>query len=58
MVNNAILYSFNYKFKSVCIFLTCLISLILKGNVMKYFKPGEQMRMMYYIISVMTQANS
>ena len=29
---------------------------ILKGNVMKYFKPGEQMRMMYY--SAMTQANS
>ena len=25
-------------------------------NVMSYFKPGEQMRMMYY--SVMTQANS
>ena len=28
----------------------------LKGNVMEYFKPGEQMRMMYY--SVMTQTNS
>ena len=28
----------------------------MKGNVMQYFKPGEQMRMMYY--SVMTQANS
>ena len=27
-----------------------------KGNVMEYFKPGEQTRMMYY--SVMTQANS
>ena len=28
----------------------------LRGNVMEYFKPGEQMRMMCY--SVMTQANS
>ena len=28
----------------------------MKGNVMEYFKPGEQMRMMYY--SVMTQVNS
>ena len=28
----------------------------MKGNVMEYFKTGEQMRMMYY--SVMTQANS
>ena len=27
----------------------------IKGNVMYYFKPGEQMRMMYY--SVMTRAN-
>ena len=27
----------------------------MKGNVMEYFKPGEQMRMTYY--SVMTQAN-
>ena len=28
----------------------------MKGNVMQYFKPDEQIRMMYY--SVMTQANS
>ena len=28
----------------------------LKGNVMQYFKPGEQMRMMYY--SVVPQANT
>ena len=31
-------------------------AITIKENVMEHFKPGEQMRMMYY--SVMTQANS
>ena len=31
---------------------------VMKGNVMLYFKHGEQMRMMYMYYSVMTQANS